>query len=375
MAEICFTGIHCPATPAVDDSLRTPTECKGGALGTIAGIAVSIAVPFVAPAVAGAIFGTSIMASLGGFGGILATAGTGAVLGGVGAALTGNDWATGALFGGLGAGAVQGFGGFGSTNAPLFGAPVTGAGAAYSGGLLNMGAPPGVAAPVAAPAAGLSTAASSATSMVPGLGATSTLGAAAGPQAGLGAFEVPWDKLTNAALQAAPAALSGLGAELMPPSEEALAAEASAAESLRQQGEVYNTAVNDARNINPEYYAQNAANAARIRVATAAAEGARTPGLFDPGRAAAETRRAAVTASGASGTAYSNAYLEALGAQRGAMASTSALRPDMQGNSDYLASYGVDAEREKRAEEMAKWMTPFSMAFTNSTNDAQVQAG
>jgi hypothetical protein len=95
----------------------------GGGLGKVLGIALAIAVPFVAPMLASAVFGASVMA--GAVTGTLATAATGAVLGGIGSSLTGGDWKRGALFGGLGAGFTQGMGGFGSTNNPLFGQATT----------------------------------------------------------------------------------------------------------------------------------------------------------------------------------------------------------------------------------------------------------
>ena len=65
--------------------------------------------------------------------------------------------------------------------------------------------------------------------------------------------------------------------------------------------EVYNMAMNNARSMNPEYFAQDAANAAQLRVATAAAEGARTPGLYDPARYASDNRKNAVAGVQAAG--------------------------------------------------------------------------
>lgn len=89
------------------DGLRQETELKGGSLGKVLGLVVSIAVPFVAPFVATSVFSASIMA--GALSGTLATAATGAVLGGLGAAATGGDWRAGALSGGIGSGAYKYF--------------------------------------------------------------------------------------------------------------------------------------------------------------------------------------------------------------------------------------------------------------------------
>ena len=69
----------------------------GGLLKTLVGIAVAIAIPIVAPQIATAL-GAS--AAWGG----LASAGVGAVLGGVTTAAMGGDWKTGALMGGIGGG-------------------------------------------------------------------------------------------------------------------------------------------------------------------------------------------------------------------------------------------------------------------------------
>jgi len=370
VAEVCMAGIEIGA-PLREYEFR-PTEFKGSPLGMLAGIAVSIAVPFVAPAVAGAIFGSSVMAGLGG---ILATAGTGAVLGGVGAALTGGDWAQGALFGALGGAGVQAMGGFGSSAAPLFGSPVTGANAVQSAGLLGFGA----AAPMGGAAGATAASAATAAPAAAGLGAVgaasgaSALGATAAPTglAALGAG-LPWDKLGNAAAAAAPQLLGTALSELTPSSDAALAAEEAAAGQMAQDQELYNAAMSNVRNMNPEYFAQDAANAARLRVATAAAEGARTPGLYDPARYASDNRKTAVAGVQAAGTAYNDSYLTALEAQRNATYNASAMRPNYSAYSEYLSSYGVDAEREKRAEEMTKFLTPFGQAFAKSTNTSQV---
>jgi hypothetical protein len=107
----------------IAEGLRLEAEMKGGGLGAVLGIAIAIAVPFVAPAIAGAVFGSSVMA--GAITGTLASAATGAVLGGLGAKLTGGDWRQGMLMGGIGGGLTQGMGGFGSTNNPLFGNATT----------------------------------------------------------------------------------------------------------------------------------------------------------------------------------------------------------------------------------------------------------
>lgn len=372
MAEVCMAGIEIGA-PLREYEFR-PTEFKGSPLGTLAGIAVSIAVPFVAPALAGAIFGSSVMAGLGG---ILATAGTGAVLGGVGAALTGGDWAQGALFGALGGAGVQAMGGFGSSAAPIFGSPLTGAGATQSAGLLGFGAAAPMGGAAGATAASAATAAP-AMAMDIGLGAAPAAGALGAPAtaaptglAALGAG-LPWDKLGNAAAAAAPQLLGTALSELTPSSDAALAAEEAAAGQMAQDQELYNAAMSNVRNMNPEYFAQDAANAARLRVATAAAEGARTPGLYDPARYASDNRKTAVAGVQAAGTAYNDSYLTALEAQRNATYNATSLRPNYSAYSEYLSSYGVDAEREKRAEEMTKFLTPFGQAFAKSTNTSQV---
>lgn len=372
MAEICMYGIEYPKPWFEFD--RTATECKGSPLAAIAGIAISIAVPFIAPAIAGAIFGSSVMAGLGG---ILATAGTGAVLGGVGAAITGGDWKQGALFGALGSGLVQGVGGFGSTASPLFGSPITGANAVQSAGLLGIGS----AAPVGGAAAGVAGAAApAATAGAAGLGITPVAGAlgasAAAPaaQGGLAALGagLPWDKLGNAAAAVAPMALGSAISELTPPSDAALQAEALAKQQMEQDQELYNAAMSNYNNINPEYFAQNAANAAKLQVATAAAEGARTPGLYDPARYASDNRKAAVAGVQAAGTAYNDSYLTALEAQKNAQYSAQLAKPNYGQYSDYLATYGADAEREKRAEELTKWITPFSDSFMKTETNRKV---
>jgi hypothetical protein len=79
-------------------AIRSESEMGGGGGGllkTIVSVAVAIAVPYFAPAVSAAVFGTSS---------ILASAATGAVLGGVSSAALGGDWKKGALMGGLGGG-------------------------------------------------------------------------------------------------------------------------------------------------------------------------------------------------------------------------------------------------------------------------------
>jgi hypothetical protein len=107
-------------------------------------------------------------------------------------------------------------------------------------------------------------------------------------------------------------------------------------------------------------------------VATAAAEGARTPGLYDPARYASDNRKAAVAGVQAAGTAYNDSYLTALEAQRGATYNAQMMKPNYQAYSEYLSQYGVDAEREKRAEEMSKFLTPFAQSFAKTTNTQQV---
>lgn len=100
----------------IAEGIRMDSEMKGGGLGAVLSVAVAIAVPFAAPAIASAIgLGTSVLAS----------AATGAVLGGLGASLTGGNFWQGALMGGIGGGLVQWGGGFGSTNNPLFGQATT----------------------------------------------------------------------------------------------------------------------------------------------------------------------------------------------------------------------------------------------------------
>lgn len=111
-----FPGQLTPLAAALAEARGDTEWGGGGGIGKVLGVVVAIAVPFVAPAVASAIgLGSSILAS----------AATGAVLGGLGAAATGGDWRMGALTGGLGAGLVQYGGGFGSTNNPLFGQATT----------------------------------------------------------------------------------------------------------------------------------------------------------------------------------------------------------------------------------------------------------
>lgn len=364
--------------------VRHESECKGAgqsALSVIAGIAVSVAVPFVAPALAGAIFGSSVMAGSLGW---LAAGGTGALLGAAGAALTGNDPLTGALFGGLGAGAVQGLGAFGSTANPLFGGAITGANAtASTPGLVGQFFPAAGPAAVPAASAGLAPAAISAAPAASGVGAlggtaggaTGALGASAAPAAaGLGAFQMPWDKLTNAAIASSPALIGASLGALMPPSDAAQNAENAANQNLHQQEQLYSEASRQLANINPEYYAQNAANAARLRTATAAQEGTRAAylGSSDPARLASENRKTSVAATGAAGQAYNDAYLTALDAQRGQTQVVAGLRPNYSDYASYLANYGVDAEQRQRAKDYAGYLSPFASAFlkTNTSNQA-----
>lgn len=340
---------------------------KFGILGTLAGIAVSIAVPFISPAIAGAIFGSSIMASLGGVGGLLATAGTGALLGAAGAALTGNDWAQGALFGGLGAGAVQGIGGFASSAAPLFGAATTGASAVPSAGLAGIFGGGATAAPAVAGAAqaGLSGAAGS---IAGGLGAS-----AAPAAAGLGAFQMPWDKLLNAGIASAPSLLGASISEMLPPSEEALALQQQAQNALNGQETEYKMAIKGYNDIDPHYFAQTASNAARLRTAQMSKEGQRAAyaGLNDPARNQAENRRTAVEASSAAGQAYNDSYLTALEAKRGQASMAAGLRPNYGDYAKYISEYGPDAERRRRSEEFSGWLAPFASAFAKSNTVSQ----
>lgn len=360
---------------AVRGSSRGGTNWLG-ILGTIAGIAVSLAVPFIAPAVASSIFGASIMASLGGFGGILATAGTGAVLGGIGAAITGGDWKTGAIFGGLGAGAVQGFGGLASGAGSLFGG-----GAAAGLNTAGAAAPGAVA---SATGAGLAapTLTASGSAFAGGAGSAAGLGAAAtgaAPVAALGAFQMPWDKLFNAALgQGATALGAGLG-EYLPPSEEALARQAALDKSLQTQEETYKLAMKGAADIDPHYFAQTAANGARLRAAGAMQEGERATaglsGVNDPSRQMAENRRSIVAASGAAGQAYNDSYLTALQAKQGQQMTAAGLKPDYGAYARDVAAYGVDAEKDDRAEEWGGWLAPFFGAFAKTNTSQQAGTG
>lgn len=342
-----------------------------GTVATIAGIAAAVAIPFLAPAIAGSIFGASVMAAWGGFGGVLAAAGTGAVLGGlVGAGVNvanGRDWqsgaATGALFGGLGGGAVQGVGGFASGAAPLFGAPTSGGITAF--------------APAAATAAP-SVAGTAFGGGVAGVG-TTALGASGAAPAGLSAlgqgFQMPWDKLWNAGTMAIPQLLGAATAEVMPPSDEAQGLQDAMEESYQQQQAQYELAMKGGMDIDPHYFAQTAANAARLRTAGMIKEGNRAAygGVNDPARAAAENRRASVAASSASGQAYNDSYLTALQAKQGAVSAAAGLRPDINSYASGLTEYGVDAEKKKRSEDWTAWLAPFAGAFAK-TNTSQ-QAG
>ena len=343
------------------------TKSKGGnpfgLLGSLAGIAVAIAVPFVSPAIAGAIFGPSVMAALGGWGGILATAGTGAVLGGIGAAVTGNDWRTGALLGGLGGGVAQGFGGL-AGGAGLFGAGTASAlapGAASTTAGLTAAAPSAI-----APITGVATAGGA-------LGSGLAAGAAPAAVGGLGAFQMPWDKLFNAGLGAAPTLLGSALGEYLPPSEEAQAQDEAMQKAQEADDKTYKLALREYNSIDPDYFAQTAANSARLRSAMMTKEGMNTAynaGLADPSRVAAEARRNSVAASTTSGQAYNDAYLTALEAKRGQASVVAGLRPS--GNiAKYLTEYGSAAERKKRAEELAGLFAPFSSAFLKTNTAAQ----
>lgn len=375
MPEICFDGIVCQ--PSLDIAARHEDEFKGAggnALTAIAGIAVSIAVPFLAPTVAGAIFGGTAMAGLSG---AILAGGVGAALGAAGAYLTGNDPLLGALTGGLGAGAVQGFGAFGA---------VTGAGGTsflapggVGTGLVNFGqAVPGV----AAPSAMLTTptgAAISATQQaaISGLGAPAAgvTTPAAGGFMGLGATEAT--ALGNAAIMAAPQAIGMLGSELLPPSDQALATEAALKQQFGQQQDLYTQAMNTARNISPDLMAQNLAGQAQLQSAQVLAEGdsAGVQGGYDPAREEARQRKQAVAGSTMRGTGYMQGMLAGTEAQADATVRAAGLRP---GYADYLtnlANFGTDAERKKRAADLAGFAEPFAGAFVKAKPTDQVQTG
>ncbi len=373
MPEICFDGIACQ--PSLDIAARHEDEFKGAggnALTAIAGIAVSIAVPFLAPTVAGAIFGASAMAGLSG---AILAGGVGAALGAAGAYLTGNDPILGALTGGLGAGAVQGFGAFGAVTGGAGGTSFLAPGGVGTG-LVNFGqtvpgaVAPGVAAPGAV-SAGLSAPSYTAAT----LGAPAGVAApAAGGFMGLGATETA--ALGNAAIMAAPQAIGMLGAEFLPPSDQALATEAALRQQYDQQQDLYTQAMNTAQNISPELMAQNLAGQAQLQSAQIIAEGdsAGTQGGYDPAREESRQRKQAVAGSTMRGTGYMQGMLAGTEAQADATVRAAGLRP---GYADYLtalSSFGTDAERKRRAAELAGFAEPFAGAFVKAKPTDQVQA-
>lgn len=158
----------------------------------------------------------------------------------------------------------------------------------------------------------------------------------------------------------------------MPASAEATAADAQAKQVLEGQQTEYEAALRQIKAIDPDYFAQNAANAAKLRVASATAEGVRSTGggLNDPARMAAENRRNAVASVNSSGQAYNDAYVNALGRQYEATSRAGLLRPNYSDYYKTLDEFGTSAEERKRAEEIAKLAGPFATAFAPSANPA-----
>jgi hypothetical protein len=353
----------------VDMTVYGPLECKSslGPLGTIAGIAVAIAVPFVAPAVAGAIFGGSVIAGSLGW---LAVGATGAVLGGVGAAVTGNDWLTGALLGGVGGAAVQGLGGFGSVAAN---GTVNGLGFSVGQGALGGF---GAAAPAASTVAPLTSWGGMTAATAPGAaGVGGILSGTAAPAAtGLGAtlgniLKVDPAKLAYPLVNAGVVGLTALGSELIPPSEGALAADAQwgkVAAGVDQQ-------IQDARNVNPDYYAQEAANRERIRTAGALSEGTRGLDIsgYNPQAVDSARRRAMIAGSETAGRAYYDAWLTAdqLRNNRANAANAAYSALVNAGN----PAGGSAEERKRRSEGIAEVLGPFAAAYAPATATEQVK--
>ena len=358
----------------VDMTDYGPSEGKSslGPVGTVAGIAVAIAVPFLAPTVAGAIFGSSVIAGSLGW---LAVGATGAALGAAGAALTGNDWLTGALLGGVGAAGVQALGGFGAVSAAgeglfgpvgngLFGAGVAAAtpNAALQGGAGGAGIAGGFGATQAAPGGFADM------GLALGAGAGGTAAPAAG---GLGAtlgniLKIDPSKLVGPMASAAVTGLSALGSELLPPSDEALANDA----RYKEQAASVDQQIRDAKNMDPDYYAQNAANAARLRTAAMLSEGKRgldTSG-YHPQASASADRRAAVAGSEAAGSEYYRAWIAADADRTGRAANANAAYAGLATG----AQGGTAEERRKRAEDLAEVLGPFAAAYAPATSSAQV---
>ena len=381
MAEVVFDGITFEHT--LPDVSRHDTEFKGGggnALTAIAGIAVSIAVPFLAPTVAGAIFGTSVMS---GITGAILAGGVGAAMGAAGAYLTGNDPLLGAITGGLGAGAIQGMnlGAFGAVapgGAGAFGAPLTTQGLVNLGGMIpglaapSMAATPAAAA-AAAPAGAMITTPTGATLGAATQAAISNVPAAA---AGLGGVTAAQGvNLTNAAIGAAPQLLGTAIGELLPPSEEALAADAALKAQYEQQQSLYNQALASAQNISPELMAQNLANQAQLKTAQLIAEGdvINASDMADPNRQAGLQRRALVSGSQMSGTGYMQGITEGQNLKENSLYRAQAMQPSWANYAQGLADYGSAAERKRNAEMVAGLAQPFANAFTTATNTSQTQ--
>lgn len=387
MAEVSFDNITFEHT--LPDVSRHDTEFKGGggnALTAIAGIAVSIAVPFLAPTVAGAIFGTSVMS---GVTGAILAGGVGAAMGAAGAYLTGNDPLMGAITGGLGAGAIQGMnlGAFGAVTpggAGAFGAPLTTQGLVNLGGMVPGLAAPGAATGTAAmnaigPGATLGqlgqlTSGATATQLgttAATLGAPAVAGAAA-PALG-GMTTAQGVNLTNAAIGAAPQLLGMAAGELLPPSEEALAADAALKAQYDQQQQLYDMAVANATNISPELMAQNLANQAQLKTAQLIAEGdvINASDMADPNRQAGLQRRALVSGSQMSGTGYMQGMMEGQGMKDEALARASMMRPDWASYAQGLSEYGSEAERKRNAQMLTGLAQPFANAFTQTATGQQ----
>lgn len=373
MSEVSFDGIM--FEPSFD-CMRCSEEFKGGgnALTMIAGIAVSIAVPFLAPTVAGAIFGASAMAGLSG---AILAGGVGAAMGAAGAYLTGNDPLMGALTGGLGAGAVQGFGAFGAVSPAAQGGTSFLAQGGVGTGLANFGgaAPAttaGLTTPTGAAISATQQAAISGLGAAPGVATSTAAGAAPGL---LGLDPVTSQKLINASLGVAPQAIGALGAELLPPSEGALANEQMLTDQYNQQRDAYNAAMASANGISPELMAQNLANQAQLQSAQVIAEGdpTGTQGAYDPAREQARIRKQSVVGSAQRGTGYIQGMMAGTQLKNEAVRTATGLMPNSATYMQNLSDYGADAERKRRAEAIGGFATPFANVFSSAPATSQVK--
>ena len=304
------------------------------------GFVAAIFIPFVAPVIAGAI----ASAGVAGFGGWLGSAAVGAGLGATNAALTGGDVGQGALFGGIGGGLASFSGGASAfAKAPTAGLPgapgyVDPATAAYS-------AAPVVDASAAAYPVGTMAAPGTAVAGAPTATATTFMEALGQIPNTIGQTLTDPTKLAELTLKAGSMLASGaMTADPMagvPEEERQLvgklmqemeATSRTDQELYQRQLKLANDVMNEAKAINPQHAAQQAAMNQQLRGAALTKEATETysKGPGQTGREAAlksAERGIALGVGRNMGTTSTQAYNETNAARRQAIANAAGLFP------------------------------------------------